>query len=362
MYYSSIIVDDEHLIRSSLMNKINNCHNVIAAGSAANGLKCLEWLTQNYADICITDVQMPHMDGLELIHEINERYPWITCIVVSSHDDFTYVRKSLQLSAVDYVLKPVEQSMLSDVLGIAVRRLQQIRKDRAVALLLKKIDSYSSMLERWVYQLQTVQVERIELLIVETLEMLEEWVGHQYYLLNELSIVWLELVLEKIKQEKIHLELEENNDLNLQPKMIPWEQVRFFFRLVCVGRLEQGARKLFEERKGTRRNCSTRTIEQVKQYLQQHYSEKINLQEVADAVAMSRTYLSNLFKQETGTTIWNYLISIRMLHARKLLLGSSLKSYEIALKVGYENSIHFSKLFKDHYGLTPMDFKKRMQD
>ncbi|NOU90559.1 response regulator [Paenibacillus sp. LMG 31460] len=360
MYYSSIIVDDEHLIRSSLSNKLRNCDNVIAAGNAANGIKCLEWLEQYYADICITDVRMPHMDGLELIQRINQKYPWMTCIVVSSYDDFSYVRKSMQLNVVDYIMKPVEQSVLREVVEIAVDRLKRSRKDKAASLLIKKISHHTDMLERWVTNLQTMQLEKMYMLVVETLEMLEQWVEDQYYLLNELSVVWLELVLEEIKKDKIELGLEGFSECGLEHHAIPWEQVRFIYRLITVGQLEEGADQIFRVIKGMRNQPSSRTIEQVKVYLQKHFAKKINLQEVADEVAMSRTYLANLFKQETGITIWGYLISIRMQRARDLLLNSSLKSYEIALNVGYENSIHFSKLFKEHYGLTPMEFKKRM--
>ncbi|CAM3609082.1 DUF2961 domain-containing protein [Marinicrinis lubricantis] len=102
------------------------------------------------------------------------------------------------------------------------------------------------------------------------------------------------------------------------------------------------------------------TVEQVKRYVQEHYAKKIHLQDVADAVSMSRTYISNLFKQQTGMTIWNYLVAVRMQHARDMLLRSSMKSYEVAMRVGYENSIHFSKLFREHFGLNPMEFKRKM--
>ncbi|GAB2720911.1 response regulator [Paenibacillus thermoaerophilus] len=360
MYYSAVIVDDEHLIRSSLSKKIGDCRNVIAVGTAANGVKCLEWLEHHYADICITDVRMPHMDGLELIRRINERYPWMTSIVVSSHDDFAYVRASLQLNAVDYVMKPVEQSVLNESIEAAVRKLRQTRKDRAVALLVKKLPHHAGMLDRWITIVQTVQMEKMHMLVVDTLEMLESWVGDNYYLLYELALVWLELVLEEIKKEKVVLELAANREPDMERKPIPRDQARLFCRLLSVWRLEEGAQQIFNVMKSVKNNATHRTVELVKQYIREHFAEKINLQDVADAVSMSRTYLANLFKQETGTTIWNYLVSVRMQHAREMLLNSSMKSYEIALRVGYENSIHFSKLFKEHYGLNPMEYKKRM--
>ncbi|MGG4032885.1 response regulator [Paenibacillus cisolokensis] len=361
MYYSAIIVDDEHLIRSSLAKKVNDYRLTIAAGTAANGVKCLEWLKRWYTDICITDVRMPHMDGLELLRQIHDHYPWMTCIVVSSYDDFAYVRTSLQLNAVDYVMKPVEQSVLNAALEAAIGKLRQTRKHQALSILMRKLPHHVDMLERWVDMIQTVQMEKRQLLIVDTLEMFESWADDQHYLLNEFANVWLELVLERIKKEKVVLELPEDELPGLDEKPISLEHKRFFFRLVCVGRLQTGMQKISEVMKEIKSSATHKTVEQVEQYLNEHYAEKINLQDVADAVSLSRTYLANLFKQETGTTIWSYLVAVRMRHARELLLNSTLKSYEIALKVGYENSIHFSKLFKEQYGLNPMEYKKRMQ-
>jgi len=361
MFYSAIIVDDEHLIRSSLSKKINDFGAVLAAGTAANGMKCLEWLKEWHADICITDVRMPHMDGLELLRRLNAEYPWIVFIVVSSYEDFSYVRTSLQLNAVDYVMKPVDQRVLNEALTAAVNKLERSRRLEALSIVMKKLPYHEDLLQNWAEMIQTLQMERTHMLVVDTLLMLEQWAGEQYHLLNELAVVWLELVLERIKKDKAIVDLPANGLAGLEKKPIPMSQKRLFFRIVAVGRLEYGVQQIFEVMRSIKAQALHPSVEAVKQYLHQHYAEKINLQDIAEAVAMSKTYLANLFKQETGTTIWNRLVEIRMQHARELLLNSSLKSYEIALRVGYENSIHFSKLFKEQYGLNPMEYKKRMQ-
>jgi two-component system response regulator YesN len=100
---------------------------------------------------------------------------------------------------------------------------------------------------------------------------------------------------------------------------------------------------------------------QVKQYIDLHYAEKVNLEELADLIPISRSYLAVLFKQSTGQTIWNYLVEVRMNNAKLLLLDQQLKIYQIAHKVGYENSEHFSKLFKEYYGVTPKEYRRMIE-
>lgn len=361
MFYSAIIVDDEHLIRSSLTKKVNDFEPVLAVGAAANGIKCLEWLSKWHADICITDVRMPHMDGLELLRRLNAEYPWMVFIVVSSYEDFTYVRTSMHLNAVDYVMKPVDQRVLNDALSAAVKKLERSRRLEALSIVMKKLPFHEELLQSWIEMIRTLQTERMYVLIAETLLTFDRWVGKQYHLLNELAVVWLEIVLERINQDRTIIELPECRLEELGKKPIPLDQKRLFFRVVAVGRLEYGVKWIFEVMRTMKAQAIHPSVEAAKQYLQQHYAEKINLQDIAEAVAMSKTYLANLFKQETGSTIWNCLVEIRMQHARELLLSSNLKGYEIASRVGYENSIHFSKLFKEQYGLNPMEYKKRMQ-
>ncbi|MEF2248786.1 response regulator transcription factor [Paenibacillus sp. IITD108] len=362
MLYSVIIVDDEHLIRSSLVKKVNELGSILVAGTAENGVKCLRWLDEWHADICITDVRMPHMDGLELLKQINEKYPWMASIVISSYEEFTYVRSSMQLNAIDYVLKPIDRNILRETINHAVVKLAEKRRLAAMSIVIKKLPYHEKQIEQWIEMAQTLQVEQMYMTVMDTLMMFEQWTGTDYYLLGDIAIVWIELILERIKKEKSVFALPQLSLSGLGDEPIPADQRIFIFRLIAIGYLENGAEQVFDVMRTIKSQLLHPSVEKAKLYLQEHYAEKISLQEVADAVAMSKTYFANLFKQETGITIWNQLVEIRMKHARDLLLNSSLKSYEIAYKVGYENSIHFSRLFKEQYGLNPAEYKKRFKE
>lgn len=99
-------------------------------------------------------------------------------------------------------------------------------------------------------------------------------------------------------------------------------------------------------------------IEQMKSILEKEYDKPFEMERMAESVGMSANYLSRLFKQETGTTITDYLIDIRIEKAKQFLLDHpNLKNYEIAQLVGYNDSVYFNKLFKKIVGITPKEYK-----
>ena len=103
-------------------------------------------------------------------------------------------------------------------------------------------------------------------------------------------------------------------------------------------------------------------VQQIMKYMENHYKEKISLDQIAENMYLSPFYISKLFKSETGDTPINYLISLRMEKAKELLdQNSTLSIQEAAAAVGYEDAYHFSKLFKKFYGLSPLYYKARIE-
>lgn len=99
-------------------------------------------------------------------------------------------------------------------------------------------------------------------------------------------------------------------------------------------------------------------VEQVVDYLKKHYTEDININNVAAAVHFSPYYLSRLFKEEIGLTIIEYLTEIRLAAARDLLENTDLNLNQVALQSGYQDQSYFSRLFKKHIGITPNEYRR----
>ncbi|OCT13415.1 hypothetical protein A8709_17545 [Paenibacillus pectinilyticus] len=359
--YRVLIVDDEMWIRSSLEKKVNEIDTMIVSDTASNGQLALEWLETHYADICITDVRMPLMNGLELMKQINERFPWMASIVISSYDDFYYAKESIQIGALDYLLKPVETSLLQDALMKAAHKTNTARYHLAFQILLKKLPSHRRLMEQWVGEIHMIKYDSMPTLVIDTLEMLQSWVGDAYYLLDQLATAWVDMVCEEFRTEKFQIQLDITDDAELGEKMLTMDKVRSYYRLCAVKKLEEGSLRLYQMVKSAKENPTRKVINDIKHYLEEHYAEKVSLQDIADYANISRTYMAGLFKHETGITVWDYLIAMRLRKAKELLMTTSKKIYEISADIGYENIVYFSKLFKEHYGCSPLEYKKRME-
>lgn len=101
-------------------------------------------------------------------------------------------------------------------------------------------------------------------------------------------------------------------------------------------------------------------VEKIIDYFEEHYDQKISLNQVAGNMYLSPYYISKIFKAETGETPIHLLIEIRLEKARDLLLGEpALSVQEVAERVGYDDAYHFSKLFKKKFGVSPSAVRKQ---
>ncbi|WP_458120965.1 helix-turn-helix domain-containing protein [Paenibacillus sp. Z6-24] len=100
-------------------------------------------------------------------------------------------------------------------------------------------------------------------------------------------------------------------------------------------------------------------VEAIKQYMQQHLSENIGLPDVAEHVQLSVSSVSALFKEQTGSTVYDYLTRLRLDHACELLRDSNLRIADIAAQVGYQNENSFIRTFRKHKSITPGKYREQ---
>ncbi|MFC5528838.1 response regulator transcription factor [Cohnella yongneupensis] len=250
-----MIVDDEPIIRFGIKALIDwDKEGFRVVGEYANGVVALDTMLSQPVDIVITDIKMPMMDGLTLTREVMKLKPSCKVILVSSYNDFEYVREGLKLGVVDYILK---HSLEPEELLAALRKC----KDR-----------------------------------------LDEE-AHEHVLAAEPRGGMAP------------------NDPELHAEHSP--------------------------------------IEKALEYIGRHDLKTITLQQVADAVHVSRNYFSVLFKKTTGHNFIDYVINLRLEKAKELLAESHLKIYVIAEQAGFNDVKYFSKLFKKSCGLSPIDYRMR---
>lgn len=126
--YHTMIVDDEPLMRTYLTRNIPAFSALFDVSAVAkDGLEAMELLKESPVDVVITDIKMPEVDGLSLARHIHENYPDITVIVISGFSDFEYAQKAIRYNVKDYLLKPLVDKTLIDLLDTLAARFERER-------------------------------------------------------------------------------------------------------------------------------------------------------------------------------------------------------------------------------------------
>jgi two-component system response regulator YesN len=525
--YSVLIVDDERWVRQGLRSTIDwQAEGIEVLGEAEDGEEALRLIELRTPDIIITDIKMPRMDGLALIETVKNRNLPTKIIIISGYSDFSSAQKALRCGASDYVLKPIEETQILDVVRRCVIQLKRehenhhqiirmsecireslpLARQRYLEMLLTS-ESASVQNRRTLWDRLNIHLDpdRLKVICVQVYDWgtnandpkgrsllryalgnIAEEIGavtgktmtcpldhhedadlvilqspfeedgggtergmeslieaSRRYLGIRINI-GISKIRESAKlpvsfQEAVHAaayafyygygrvyeaaRLEQSYSLQLQEYTGPngWD-TRFVHALklgketvLCelieelVVHLQISRRKylprqlrngltvlLSEIEKKLESSHSSehsfrkklyvpyctlselqdelltvvrqflqnstlgnrkRFIELALKYMEEHFSEAITMNGVAEHLYLNPSYFSKIFHEETGETFSKYLIRLRMDKAKKLLKNSTLKIYEVAQQVGYQDFRHFVKLFKDHEGITPAQYR-----
>lgn len=125
-----LIMDDEKIIRKGLSKYIQDCQLPFeVSGEARNAAEALSLIEQSTPDVLLADINMPGLNGLDLIQLVMSRYPEMVVVIISGYEHFNYARRALQLHAYDYLLKPVPKSDLNRMLGMLNDHLCHLHPD-----------------------------------------------------------------------------------------------------------------------------------------------------------------------------------------------------------------------------------------
>lgn len=116
--------------------------------------------------------------------------------------------------------------------------------------------------------------------------------------------------------------------------------------------------RLLTDRRETR---SDRLIDQAKRYVNEHYTEKLALADISDALNISSGHLSNTFKKLTGITLSDYIAEVKIGHAKELIDTHQYLMYQISDMLGFDNPYYFSKVFKKITGISPREHENHTQ-
>jgi AraC-like DNA-binding protein len=99
-------------------------------------------------------------------------------------------------------------------------------------------------------------------------------------------------------------------------------------------------------------------ILQAAQYISSSYSDKLTLDNISSRFSISRYYFCRVFKETTGFSVTEYINSVRIKQAQQLLRETGLAVIDVALRVGYQNATHFSRIFRALLNCSPSEYRR----
>jgi len=394
-----LIADDEPKIRRGLAKSLPwDQFEIELVGEAEDGLQALERMRELKPDLLFVDICMPHLDGLEFVDRLRAELPDSLVVVITGHDEFKYAQQAIRLNVFEYLLKPVIRQELETVVALAVEKLKTNKQDKEKkgwmgqqlqenARTLKE-----HFLRRWIEGI-TLPLEAAEsfehhhlrfgelmtLMLLKPLQHIDTGKNGRSWD-RELLEFAMGNIIEDLLQDrggcavfpdkKGHLVIlidghctNTDEDLEMQLKM-KIESILGKFIMIAQEQLNIGYaegpevyRSLVKEI-GQRGSLSP-IVQLTKSYIDRYYaSPELSLQEVADSVQVSPTYLSKQLKKELGASFIDHLTEVRIRKAIQFMNDPSAKVYEIAERVGYGSQHYFSNAFKKVTGSPPLTYRK----
>lgn len=195
--YKLLVADDEYWIREKIRNMLNwEDYQISFMNPAQDGEEVLRIVAEDRPDILITDINMPFVNGVDLVRRIKKEYPDIVVFVISGYDDFEYVKQTLMDGAINYLLKPVARIDLVGALSRALEIISEkeenekqivktasLIQDRELSLL---VDKENSVIPAVNFLNESSDMVGSTMLLVKIHE-LQELMGKYEYDLNYLS-------------------------------------------------------------------------------------------------------------------------------------------------------------------------------
>lgn len=169
----------------------------------------------------------------------------------------------------------------------------------------------------------------------------------------DILIAYVDLLTDYCKQQDLY---SEEYERNLKKWNISMDNIRSEKMLLEV--TEDFIRETLENAAEEKKSKDIKPIREIKKYIEENYMEEISLGQLAELVDMNASYLSSVFKKETGMAYSEYLILCRVKQASRLLVETNLSIGEIAHQSGYQDARYFSKQFSKQVGLKPSEYRK----
>lgn len=343
--YKVIAVDDEIWALRGLCNIVDwEELGFSIIGSYTNSVEAIKAVEEQKPDVVFTDVRMPGIDGIELIDAIHNLGCTARVIIVSAYRDFEVAKQAIGKDVSEYLMKPLDKKEILEFLGRLKLQLDKENSEYDFNIMHYDLSQKSTLSEsnitRYLEQLDVTGSCRLAVSDKEVAAragMTEVYIkGYKHaYLFSDVSPV-------SVFDELFHSVTGNRYGIS---RVYP-----SFSDLSAM--LDDAA----ESYGGCFVYSDNPKISEIQYYLSKHYAEKTSLPEIAEHFYVSESYLYELFRKNSDTSVVGFVKNIRLSKACAMLTAGGRTISEIADMVGYPDVGYFGKLFKTKYGCTPEQY------
>ncbi|MEG1310602.1 MAG: response regulator [Romboutsia sp.] len=392
-----LIVEDEYITRNFLSSIINwEEEEMTLISLAKDGIEALNIIEKENIDIVITDLKMPKMDGNTLIKELKTRKFSGKIIVLSNYDDFSSVKEAMKNGAFEYLLKvTINKDELLEVLIKAREELKEsnkLIKDNNIVEISSEKLKVNEYIEKYLKGDKTLKLNKnleekyltdytfIYLRVLGTdIENIEKEKKLNAFISNVISSCALYInsklfTLVNIRRNEYGIIIKankKNNDItllisNITRNVKQYLDINFEKVLYKECSYIEESLKLIEEQiqedeyKINLKVAKCRLeVKKIIDYINNNIDKKLSLELLAKIVNMNESYLSRIFKDELEMTISDYIKIKRLERAKELLKQDNRRVKDVAISVGIQDQLYFSRLFTKFFNITPSEYREK---
>ena len=362
MKLTVLIADDETMPRITLRDHLPwGDFFIDKIVLASDGQEALELAKAHHPDIIISDMKMPHLNGLELAAAVRDFLPSCQFIFLSGYTDKEYLKGAIKLKAASYVEKPIDLDEITDAIREVVADLQHDfmadpkflffrgETQNTEALNLQEYLCDKSLLRQLENNIRQVKQDDTLLTLNTMLSDIKECEGTSPDYIRHLYRQIIFMFLHAAESQNIHSIISQTDSLLYTGAKQPtlnqlWDT------------LLQTAQIYFSSLLNSDQDITSK----VDRFLEKNYcNAALTVQEVADNLGFTYTYLCSAYKKSCGKTVNQRLTEIRVQNAKELLTATNKKLYEVANCVGYVDGKYFVKVFTRETGLSPKQYRER---
>lgn len=360
-----LLLEDEGGSRRLMVEAIHTVPHVRVIADVPDGAAAIRYLAAHPVDLILTDIRMPHMDGLAFAQWMQGFDPDCPVVVITGFSDFSYARTAVQYGVRDYLTKPIRLRTIAELIErfrpeiVARRESFGTQQNLAIAALESRLNQSLTAdppaplpdeIVRGMTAPGTVyaaELPEAEMSGTELRNLIAASLPGQQVLTMGVRDGKTYFLLLPGARARAPEHLAEYLALILTTPFT-WTKIADVATPADIAALDllRGPRTTAQQ------------IDQACRYICAHLGEPISREDVANAVCLAPSYFSHLFKECTGTSFSKFLTAERIKRAKQLLTTPATVA-EVAESVGFSDRAYFTDVFVRDVGCTPSEYRRR---